>query len=164
MPESKLIAAYNNMVKHLHNVWTEAEKKVGTTLEHGLEIAKKKMIGLGELTQEEADKIAKYLKRDVEEAAHHMADNEEEMSEWLKFDIELIENFAVESFLSVADQTKLELMKLEQGMRETSIYHTGEITGPGTLVCKTCNEQLNFKSTSRIPPCAKCRGTAFRRS
>ncbi|MEN8259110.1 MAG: zinc ribbon-containing protein [Pseudomonadota bacterium] len=163
MSENKLINAYNTMVKRLHDAFVGAEKKITPNLEHGLDTAKKKMIELGEATQEEADKISEYLKRDVEEAAHHLADTEEELSEWLKFDIELIEDFAIESFLSVADQTKLELMKLERRAREASTYHTGEITGPGTLVCESCSETLHFKKTSHIPPCPKCQGSTFQR-
>lgn len=163
MSDNKLLSAYNTMVKRLHDAFSSAEKKIAPNLEHGIDTAKTKMIELGEATQEEADKISEYLKRDVEEAAHYLADTEEELSDWLKLDIDLIEDFAIESFLSVADQTKLELMKLEQRAREASTYHTGEVTGPGRLTCEACGEALRFTKTSHIPPCPKCHGSTFQR-
>jgi len=43
-------------------------------------------------------------------------------------------------------------------------YLTGEITGPGTLVCEQCGEHLTFKTTSVIPKCPKCGGETFHRS
>ena len=46
---------------------------------------------------------------------------------------------------------------------ELAGYHTGEITGPGTLVCDNCGEELHFHKPSRIPPCPKCKGTSFHR-
>ena len=47
--------------------------------------------------------------------------------------------------------------------REASFYHTGEVTGPGTLVCAECGKELHFHKAGHIPPCPGCRGTRYRR-
>ncbi len=165
MSENKLVDAYNKIITHLHEDLGDASR----TLARALEAAKEKLSEVGGLTQEEINKVADYVKRDIEEVAHSLVKSDEEtddesLAEWLKFDIELIENFALDAFMSVADKTRIELAKLEQMAKLNSIYETGEITGPGTLICEHCGEQLTFKTTSEIPKCPKCGGLTFRRS
>ncbi len=166
MSEKKLVDAYNKIITHLHEDVGDASR----TLARALEAAKEKLSEIGGLTQEEINKVADYVKRDIEEAAYSLVKSDEESSdaeslaEWLKFDIELIENFAWDAFMSVADKTRIELAKLEQMAKLNNIYLTGEITGPGTLVCEQCGEHLSFKTTSVIPKCPKCGGETFHRS
>ncbi len=161
MSENKLINAYNNMVKHLHDALQGTTK----TLTHGLEIAKEKTSEVGGLTQEELNKVSDYVKRDVEDAAHALNDKSNDtLSEWFKFDLELIENFALDAFMNVADKTRLGLAQIEQQAREASIYQSGEIAGPGTFTCMQCGKELNFKTTSAISECPECGGGTFQRS
>lgn len=162
--DKKLIDAYNTMMKRLHSVLEEAEEKTLPSLEQNIENAKAKAIELGELTREEAEKIATYLKRDIDDAADYLQETGEEFSSWIKFDFDLIEGAITDAFINVADQTKLQLLELEQQAREAIIYHTGEITGVGTLVCEQCGKSLHFKKTGHIPPCPKCHATRFKRS
>jgi hypothetical protein len=127
-----------------------------------LEISKEKTRKSTDLTKDEIDQVSDYVKRDIEHAAHGLSETKdtESLSEWFKFDIELIENFALDAFLSLADKTRLELAKLGQ-LAELNTYHTGNITGPGTFVCDQCDKQIAFKSTSEIPECPACHGKTF---
>jgi len=67
-------------------------------------------------------------------------------------------------FSQVADHTRLEWANLERQAREADLYHSGELTGPGTLTCCACSQTLNFKKTGHIPPCPKCHTTRFSRA
>ena len=84
------------------------------------------------------------------------------LKNWLGFDIALIEDRLRDMFFQAADQTTKELLELKY-RAEIAGYHTGEITGPGTLVCDKCQEKLHFHKAGHIPPCPKCRGTHFHR-
>ena len=160
MSENKHINAYDNMVKHLHDSLADTSK----SLSHGLESAKEKTSELGGLTQEEINKISDFVKRDIEDAAHAITDkSNDSLSEWLKFDIELIENFALDAFMNVADKTRVQLAELEQQARAATIYKAGEITSPGTLACTQCGKKINFKTTSKIPKCPDCGNETFQR-
>ncbi len=161
--EEKLVDAYNTMMKRVHSTIDEAEEKTIPTLEHNLEEAKARAIELGELTREEAEKVTGYLKRDIEEAAGFLQETGEEFTSWIQFDYELIEEALKEAFMNVADQTKLQLRQLGENAIKASQYHTGEITGIGTLTCEACGEKLHFKKTGHIPPCPKCHATSFKR-
>jgi len=160
----RLARAYDRMMEHVRSALDTAEQNTRPKLSHLLENAKDKAIELGEVTQEEAERVASYLQRDIEDAANYLTGNTaEDLVSWFKFDIELIEERLLELFTSVADPTKVELMLLEEQARRTEQYHTGEITGIGTLHCAECGKAIHFHSTAHIPPCPKCHATRFTR-
>ena len=158
MNKNKLIAAYSDFMKHLH----ETMEDTLHSFPEALEISKEKTSKSSDLTSDELDKLTAYIKRDVEHAAHGLSDNEDNnsLSEWFKFDIELIENFTLDAFLSVADKTRLELAKLEQ-LAHAYTYHSGDITVPGTFICDACGKEIAFKAPSQIPECPHCHANTF---
>jgi len=161
----KLVHAYNVMMARVKTAIEETEKGTIPAVSELVAKAQKKAVELEELSGEEAIKIGDYLKRDLDAAADYLASEEtQELIDWLKFDIELIEERMLEAFLSVADQTKVELLALEERAAHADEYHTGEITGPGTLVCAACDKHIHFHQTGHIPPCPKCHATVYKRS
>ncbi len=162
--EEKLIHGYNRMMARVKAALEQMGEKTGPRLREAIEHAKEKAVELEELTEEEAQRIGEYLRRDIEAAANYLASEEvQELRDWFRIDVELIERQLLDMFLSVADQTKLDMLKFQEQLEEASEYHTGEITGPGALACLNCGEILHFHRTSRIPPCPKCHGTVFTR-
>jgi len=158
MNKNKLIAAYSDFMKHLH----ETMEDTLHTFAEALEISKEKTSKSSNLTEDELNKLSGYVKRDIEHAAHGLSDEEDKdsLSEWFKFDIELIENFTLDAFLSVADKTRIELEKLRE-LAETHTYHSGDITIPGTFICDACGKEIAFKETSEIPECPACHAKVF---
>ena len=136
------------------------------TIADKLESAKEKISEIGGLSQEEISHVADAVSRDVHHAAHSLPDNSNDsLSEWLKFDIDLIEDFALDSFLDVADKTRIELAQLSQTAKLYGHpYKSGELTAPGTLSCEKCGKVISFKSTSIIPECPDCGANTFIRS
>jgi Zn finger protein HypA/HybF involved in hydrogenase expression len=163
-PIDRMVEAYERMLERVDELLGRAEKSAIPTLRKSLEQARERAVELNELTREEADKIAGYVERDMQEAAHFLAETGEQFREWWRFDLQLIETNLLEMFANVADKTRLELEKLANQAREAAYYHTGEVTGPGTLVCTECGKVLNFHKAGHIPPCPKCRSTRYRRA
>ncbi len=163
-PIERLVAAYESMLERVHTAWDRAEHSTLLSLRRNIGQAREKAIEMGELTREEADKVSDYLERDVKHAAAYLTESERAFSDWLRFDLQLIEDHLRDMFSSVADRTRLELQALARQADEASAYHTGEVTGPGTLVCAACGKALHFHRTGHIPPCPKCRGTHYRRT
>ncbi len=157
---TKLIEAYNNLMLNLY----EAMDDTLHSTADGLEIAKEKLSKLGGLTQEEINHIADALTKDIDHAALNTTNKNDDLSSWLKFDIALIENFAIDSFMELADKTRLELNKLTNQAAKYHTYVSGDITSPGTFVCTECGKEIAFKSTSKIPVCPNCQAKVFVRS
>jgi len=157
----KAVHAYNRMMERVKSFLEKSEKKTLTALQHGVEAAKDKAVEVGELSREEAERIGDYLRRDLEDAGEYLANTGEELSDWLHFDLELVEDRLWEMFTAAADQTKLAFLDLARRAQRASEFHTGEITTVGTLQCSGCGELLHFHATAHIPPCPRCRQTVF---
>ena len=138
------------------------KEKTGPALHKLIDVTSEKFSELGELTEEEAEKISDYLKRDLKEAASYMAETGDGFKKWLALETEIAEDYLIDQLEQAADQTRIELEKLKANS-ENAEYHTGELTGPGVLICDKCGEQLHFQKTGHIPPCAKCHATHFHR-
>ena len=158
MNKDKLIKAYSEFMQHLH----ETMEDTLHSFSEALQISKEKTSQSNELTDEELDKVSSYVQRDIEHAAQgleHKADSDS-LSEWFKFDVELIEKFTLDAFLSLADKTRIELEKIKQ-LATKHTYHSGDITFPGTFICDECGKEIAFKTPIEIPECPKCHATTF---
>lgn len=162
--QNKLVESYEHMLEELHDLFSSVEDTVRPKLSTAIENIQQKTIEMGKLTQDEAEKVAGYLKRDVQDMGEYLNETGKEMKDWFKFDVDLIENRLEKMFTAAADKTSMELMKFKERTAEMATWKTGEITAPGKLTCTECGEELHFKKTAHIPPCPKCHGTSFKRS
>ncbi len=152
----RLVRAYNRM---LERIKATGEKSVAA-LRDRVDEAKRQASESGELTPEEADEVGDYLKKDLDGAASYLDESGRDLGDWLRFDLQLAETALARLFADVVDQSRVELAQWE---RQGELWHTGEITGIGTLECDNCGEVLEFRHTARVPPCPRCRSTAFRK-
>ncbi len=159
----KLVAAYEQMLKQTHDTIERAQSESVPRLREMLDKARDQFVELGELSREEAQKVSDYVRRDVEDAANYMADTGEDIRNWWQFDVQVMEQRMHEMFAKVADQTSLQLAQWAENARQMSLYHAGEVTGPGTLVCDQCGAETHFVKAGRIPVCADCGATTFAR-
>lgn len=162
-PVDRMVAAYEAMLERVHEAADTAERKTVPWLREALQNAREKAVELEELTREEAEKVSRYVERDLHEAASFIADTGQEFRDWLSFDWHLMQNRMLDMFAGMADQTSEALRGFAHQAREASQYRTGEITAPGTLKCTACGEELHFEKTGHIPPCPKCNATTFQR-
>jgi hypothetical protein len=150
---------YENVVSNLHKV----KDKTGPVLHDLIEDAKEKIKDIEEVTEEDAKKLAVWLKRDFDEAANFVSETEYAFKDWIGFESSLIKSTFIGMMLETADKTTLELLRMKENAHEPNQYTTGEITGFGTLICDECGEKLHFHQSSKIPPCPKCHHTSFHR-
>jgi hypothetical protein len=162
-PDERLTEAYERMLERAHRSLEDTGRSA-SALQHIIAEAKERAVELGELTREEADRIAAYVERDMHDAATFITDSGKGLADWLQFDLQYIEDRFLEMFQNVADKTRVELAALAHRAEHANDYHTGEVTGPGTLACQMCGQALHFHKTGHIPPCPKCKGTLFRRT
>ena len=111
---TSLIESYNQMMRRVKDTIDNAEAHAMPTLQMAIEQAQQQAVHLGEITLDEADEIARYIRHDINDAAEYLMESSHEFSNWLLLDIEIIEQKVVELFLSVADKTRLELQQFTQ--------------------------------------------------
>ncbi len=155
--------AYETMLERSASEFHKLEKKTGPALHALIEKAKDKAIELEELTEDEAAHLADYLKRDLLDANFYLSEKSKEIKDWLGFEDSLLAAELRDMFLQAADPTTVEMNELKLELAAHSIYKTGEVTGPGALICDECGEVLHFHRAGRIPPCPKCHKTSYHR-
>jgi predicted RNA-binding Zn-ribbon protein involved in translation (DUF1610 family) len=158
---NRLVQAYERMLERLNELLDSPRP---TGVREGLDRVKQRTVELGELSREEAERIGEYLRRDIEDAAQYVAKSDTDYSTWLHMDLQLLENWIWDSFTSVADRTRLELLEFQQPARGAEEYRTGEVAAPGSLSCLSCGRSLNFERAAHIPPCPQCHATSFVRT
>lgn len=166
-PSSHLVAAYNQMMTVMRSAF-EQPRKHPMTLQKAVNRARQQVVDTGSVTSDEAYEIGEYIKRDINDAAEHMMECNSEFYDWLAEDIEVIERKVIDLFLSVADHTRIELQQFSQLSKDTdsrsghtAIYRSGEVTGPGTLICEYCGEIKSFLSSDHISDCTLCGNDKF---
>lgn len=162
--DNSLVDAYNQMMARIKDSIESAEENAVPSLQKAIDMAKKQAIRLGEISMEEAEEIGNYIKRDINDAAEYLMETSHEFSEWLLLDIDIIEQKVLELFLSVADKTRVELEQFAKPACKIVEYSTGQVTGPGSLVCDKCGQMIHFNTTGHIPACPKCHNNSFKRA
>ncbi len=161
-PFDVLGQAYEKMYEHALRNFQKAEYKTAEVLHDLVDEARQVAEEIDGVSRDDAIKLAKYIKRDLDEAADYLGEVGRDLRDWLGFESSLLEMAFVDRLLQVADQTTLEWLRLKQAAQQYE-YHTGEVTGPGTLVCDGCGETLHFHRAAKIPPCPACHATRFHR-
>ncbi len=159
-PKKNLVSAYQQMMNRVRETLRQTSD---TNLQQHIESAKEKAVELNELTREEAEHIGDYLRRDLQDAAEFINSTEQALVDWMRFDLELIEERLLDMFSLMVDHTRLELDNLAECARQATQWCSGEITGPGTLYCDNCNNALHFHQPDYIPACPNCGATLFKR-
>lgn len=161
-PVEALGEAYELLLETAIEDARKAREKSGPALHRFIDLAREKLVTAKRLTDEESREIAAALKRDLRSAADHLQRSGGNLRKWLGGESGEATERLKALFLQAADQTTVELNEL-RGEAEQAGYHTGEIAGPGILVCDACGKQLHFDKAGRIPPCPGCKGTDFHR-
>jgi hypothetical protein len=160
--DNRHIEGYRRMLERAAAALKGAVDRPIPTIRHLIESARQTAVELKELTHDEAERIADYLRRDLHDAGEHLRAEEHELADWLRFDAALVEERVLEFLAPLADHTRLELERLALEAERRG-WHTGDVTGPGTLACDACGETLHFRKPGHIPPCPKCRASVFHR-
>lgn len=156
----RFVRGYRRILEHAREL-LESERQY--TLRQAIEHARERAIEIGEVTREEAEQIGNYVRRDLHDAGEYLSRTGRELREWAQIDLELVEQGLLDLFARAADRTRLEIEAFNREIQAGPPYHTGEMTGPGTLRCDHCGQLMRFHQPGHIPPCSKCRQTVFRR-
>lgn len=162
-PIDVLGAVYETMFERAVENLHKAEEVSAPVLHKLIEEAKVEAVKVEKISHEEGDKVAHWLKQDLNETVQFLSETRKELKEWLGFETSFLESVALEKLLSTADKTKLQMLALKNELARRLNPHTGEVTGAGTLVCNQCGEKLHFHKAGKIPPCPKCHATSFHR-
>lgn len=157
--DNKLAQIYEKMAAKARETFNESSEKTLASLEKALEGAREHFVKAGEITRKESDQLKAYLRRDLEQAAKHFQQLNAQARKQLNPD-NLQAGF-LDLTAHLAHKSSDLFSRLAEWAESGSSYHTGQITAPGVLRCRSCSKEIHFKKTGNIPPCPGCRGTDF---
>lgn len=152
------VKLYEKLLKRVE----EAVESGRKNLDDALKKASEEFTAAGHFTREQSEKIVGYIRKDVQHAAQNAEKAKDSIREAV--DPQRVAAGAQSFFARVLSGAASTLEEWAQKSEQQLEFKTGEITSPGTLTCKNCNEPIHMKKTGRIPPCPKCHQTRFRKS
>lgn len=162
-PIDALGEAYEKLYEYVADNFHRAEQNSKPLFNNLVKEARNKTVELKKLSEHDANKVVDWVKRDMTDAANYLTESGRELKDWLGFETVLVENKLLDLLKKAADQTTVKLLQINEDSHSVTTFHTGEVTGPGTIACDQCSEPLHFHRTGKIPPCPKCHATSFHR-
>jgi hypothetical protein len=160
--EDKEINLYEKFILRSKELFELAQEKTAATYNKSIESAKEEMVQAGKFSREQGERLKKYLERDLMSEDKGVG----KISKTLKETLEPqrvgsgIQSTLGKILHALGNAFSEWSSKIEDNLN----YKTGELTSPGTLVCKKCEAKMRFKKTGRIPPCPKCSSTGFKKT
>ncbi|MDX9709141.1 MAG: hypothetical protein RBT64_06270 [Trichloromonas sp.] len=156
--EHEDVGLYQKMAARAAEILEEGRK----SLDEALKKAGEEIAAGGEYTREQAERIGKFLRRDLSAVGKKAQQARDAVLEAVEPSrvVAGVQSGLARLLTSAADLLNELAEKSEQGLE----FKTGEVTSPGTLTCKECGKEMYLKSTARIPPCPHCHKTQFRKS
>jgi len=161
-PKGAEIEHFENLASRTRELFEQSVEKSRASLENALETAKKEMVAAGTFTAEKGEQLRTFVTRDLALTQDGLKSAVRGASQGLN--PERIGYGVLGLMQSLAASTGELFSGMAESLKAHRTYRTGEICGPGTLTCDTCGSRLTMSQTGHVPPCAKCKGTAFSRS
>ncbi len=161
----KALKAYDRMLERVEARLKQIPDATVQALEQEVANAVEFEYELKEMTREEADLLGAYLKRDLEHLLQFVEETGEGLAEWLQLDISLLEQQLADHLLSVADQTLVDTLTLQQKLDNKTAGHyiAGEIATAGMFNCLNCGHMRCLTATSQLEPCDACGSQYYER-
>lgn len=161
----KALEVYDRMLERVQTRLRDLQETSLQTLEEEVQKAVEVEYELEEMTREEADLLGAYLQRDLQHLLHFVEETGEGLKEWLQLDLSLLEQTLADRLLSVADQTLVGTLELNQKLENQDISHyiSGEVATAGMFRCLNCSHMLCLTKTSLLHPCEACGSHYFER-
>jgi Zinc-ribbon containing domain len=158
------VAAYEKLRQEVRRLLADVRENVNAeTLKEALESATAGMKEAGGYTVEVLNRAADAVKRDLGRTALKLG------PKWSEFSEKSADAFAVwrdhgTHLLGKAAVATGEWLQKTGSRLEHQAYLSGEITYGGTFECASCGEMTVLAQSGRVPACARCKGTEFRRA
>lgn len=161
-PPDLLVSRFDQLAARAKEIFEASADRSPEALEAALAEAREGFEAAGELSRDDGEKLKGWLRRDLQLARRcaHLV----QASPRGGLDHDPVSAGYLALAAAVLDSRSEALTAWAAEVDEATKFHTGEITGPGTLSCGLCGTATHLLASSRIPPCAKCQAAVFTKS
>ena len=112
MSQNKMLKAYRTLLNHAKERALMAEYQTWQSLGHAIERAEQAEHNLAELTQKEFHQVQEDLRADLNTLAEYLADIEQGAADFVRMELEPLEQLLIDKALSLADPTQITVLRL----------------------------------------------------
>lgn len=160
MPE-KQKKQYASLVERFRRVLDDEDKLTLDGLKKAIEKTQLYLQAAGDMTKDELQLMATYLKRDLASAAQMLKLDERELAKSPSY-AALRDGFWG-WLLELSDRTQLEWQEVADDLKHKGVYKAGEMVGVGTLICEDCGHRQTVTHPQVLDECLKCGAKQFSR-
>ncbi|PIP03268.1 MAG: isocitrate dehydrogenase (NADP(+)), partial [Zetaproteobacteria bacterium CG23_combo_of_CG06-09_8_20_14_all_54_7] len=150
---------YDQLAEQFKELFESGAEKTSEFAATAMEKAREQLTAAGTFSEEQGKNLKVFLERDFSQMAQTMRDEAKE-----KLNPARVGAGALSSLYALLNVAGLALSSVAVRTQKALSCRSGEITSAGTLTCVSCDNELHFKKTGRVPPCPKCHATEFRKS
>ncbi|NQY43063.1 MAG: hypothetical protein HRT87_06970 [Legionellales bacterium] len=149
--------------ERIQQLYSNSLKIDDVTLNNALEDAKNTVEHISEITYEESENILKALKGDIQSLAYFVQHLGGLITDWIKLDIEYLEEPIIKMLYQIADRTEVESTQKKIDELNNNIYRAGDIVLIGVFVCNKCQNKIEMPYIGELSKCPGCKSTFFTR-
>jgi len=157
--EAKEADQYDQLAESFVEFFESGAEKTSAFAQTALERARRNLTAAGAFSEEQGQKLKKFMERDFATMASEMRDEARE-----KLDPSRLGAGALASIAGLLRGAGSLLSDVANRADRNLKCRSGEVTSAGTLICIACGHEIHKKKTGRVPPCPKCHTTEFKKT
>ena len=157
--EAKEADQYDQLAESFVEFFESGAEKTSAFAQTALERARRNLTAAGAFSEEQGQKLKKFMERDFATMASEMRDEARE-----KLDPSRLGAGALASIAGLLRGAGSLLSDVANRADRNLKCRSGEVTSAGTLICIACGHEIHKKKTGRVPPCPKCHATEFKKT
>jgi isocitrate dehydrogenase len=150
---------YDQLAARFVEIFEAGAEKSSAFAQKALDKARQQLTSAGAFSEEQGEKLKKFLERDFSHIAMDIRDGAKE-----RLDPSRLGAGALSSISSLLRGAGSLLSDAAKRADRNLVCRSGEVTSAGTLICSACGYEIHKKKTGRVPPCPKCHATEFKKS
>ncbi len=151
---------YDRFTERASEIFATSQEKSHEAMEKAMDATRQQFTEASEFSAEQGELFKQYMRRDLaqtEKDMHTLSQSREHLHP------ARLGAGALSSLAHMLEGAGSTMQSWSRKAEDALHFGTGDITSAGTLTCVKCGHTLQLKRTSRIPPCASCNGTQFRK-
>ncbi len=150
---------YDQLAARFVEMFESSAEKTAEFAQTALDKAREQLTSAGAFSEEQGQKLKKFMERDFAHMASEIRDDAKE-----RLDPARLGAGALSSISGLLRGAGSLLSDAANRADKNLHCRSGEITSAGTLICSACGHEIHKKKTGRVPPCPKCHATEFKKS
>ena len=150
---------YDQLADRFKELFEAGAEKSSEFAHDAMEKARQQLTSAGAFSEEQGKNLKAFLENDFAQMAESVRAEAR-----LRFNPSRVGAGALSSLSALLGVAGSAMSSIAERAEKAISCRSGEITSAGTLTCLSCDHEMHFKRTGRVPPCPHCHATEFRKS